>query len=56
MVFQLTDEITRLEILKHSQLEKVCLSMKKELERWWDICFTPQEQKDACKAFKTEGK
>lgn len=51
----LTEEITRLEALKHSQMEKVCVSMKRELERWWDVCFIPKVQRDECKSYKTEG-
>lgn len=51
----LSDEITRLEALKHSQMEQVCVSMRKELVKWWDICFIPNEERDKCEAYKTEG-
>ncbi|XP_029645521.1 protein regulator of cytokinesis 1 isoform X2 [Octopus sinensis] len=49
------EEILRLEALKHTQMEKVVTSMKRELERWWKVCFTPTELQDECSAFKTEG-
>ncbi|XP_014786191.1 protein regulator of cytokinesis 1 isoform X2 [Octopus bimaculoides] len=50
-----SEEILRLEALKHTQMEKVVTSMKRELERWWKVCFTPNELRDKCSAYKTEG-
>ncbi|GAB1608861.1 protein regulator of cytokinesis 1 isoform X1 [Argonauta hians] len=51
----INEEIVRLDALKHTQMEKVVTSMKRELEQWWRVCFTPEPLRDECSAYKTEG-